>query len=417
MTPHRAYIEGLSQDVLQSKSSTEIAQMATIHCGYFVSPDTAQKVIKRWRERSGIIKESDSPVSSFEIKEATMRDATKDEQARIERLLEKNGYRPNWSLSWVHLKDEDIKTTTLLRNPEQEKQEEDQREKFLERIKNQAPRYRAPKRQKVTDGHLHIIDVADLHINKLALDREGNVSYNADKAVASADKAVDSLVTRGQGYNIEQFILPIGNDVLHTEGMGSSTTKGTPQTSDRHWTQAIDMAFDMYVKMIEGLLTVAPVKIIHCRDNHAEFASYMLAKQVEAYLHRHKWLTSDISHLDRAYHEYGLNLIGFDHGHGVAGNKLPQVVAAEAAAMWGRTVHRRFIRHHVHHADFKKNNVQVKQEEVLKDYPGLSVQYMRTPAGTDDYHHNTGYIGVPKAVDSFVIHPTFGQVAHLSCPV
>lgn len=346
-----------------------------------------------------------------------MRDATKEEQQRIERLLEKNGYRPNWSLSWVHLKDEEIKTTTLLRNPEQEKQEEDQREQFLERIRKQSPRYRAPKRQKVTDGHLHIIDVADLHINKLALDREGNVSYNADKAVASADKAVDSLVTRGQGYNIEQFILPIGNDILHTEGMGNSTTKGTPQTSDRHWTQAIDMAFDMYVKMIEGLLTVAPVKIIHCRDNHAEFASYMLAKQVEAYLHRHKWLTSDISHLDRAYHEYGLNLIGFDHGHGVAGGKLPQVVAAEAAAMWGRTVHRRFIRHHVHHADFKNNTVRVKQDEVLKDYPGLSVQYMRTPAGTDDYHHNQGYVGVPKAVDSFVIHPTFGQVAHLTCPL
>lgn len=346
-----------------------------------------------------------------------MRDATKAEQSRIERLLERNGYRPRWAVSWVHLQDEGIKTTTLLRNPDEVQQEEDWAALHLEKVKKAAPRYRKPTLRKVTDGHLHIIDVADLHINKLAVDRNGAVSYNAEKAVSNAEKAVDSLVTRGQGYNIEQFILPIGNDVLHTEGMGSATTKGTPQTSDRHWTQAVDMAFDMYVRMIEGLLTVAPVKIIHCRDNHAEFASYMLAKQVEAYLHRHKWLTADISHLDRAYHEYGLCLLGFDHGHGVASAKLPQVVAAEAAPLWGRTIHRRFFRHHIHHADFKNSNVRVKQDEVLKDYPGLTVQHMRTPCGTDDYHHNQGYIGVPKVVDSFVIHPTLGQVAHLTCPV
>ena len=346
-----------------------------------------------------------------------MRDATKQELSRIEKLLEKNGYRPRWSVSWVHLHDDGVKTTTLLRNPGEVEQEEKWAEQHLEKVRKAAPKYRKPRTKKVTDGHLHVIDVADLHINKLALDREGNISYNAEKAVSTAEKAVDSLMTRGQGYNVEQFILPIGNDVLHTEGMSSATSKGTPQTVGHHWTQAIDMAFDMYVNMIEGLLMVAPVKIIHCRDNHAEFASYMLAKQVEARFHNHKWLTSDISRLDRAYHEYGLNLLGFDHGHGVAGAKLPQVVAAEAAQMWGRTVHRRFIRHHFHHADFKNSTVRIKEEEILKDYPGLTVQYMRTPCGTDDYHHNQGHVGVPKAVDSFVIHPQMGQVAHFTCPI
>ena len=346
-----------------------------------------------------------------------MRDATKAEQSRIENLLQKNGYRPQWGIAWAHLEDEGVKTTVLLKNPDQIEQEEQWREQHLAEIEKRAPRYRVPKKKKVTDGHLHVIDVADLHINKLALDREGKVLYNTDTAVATAEKAVDSLVTRGQGYNIEQFILPIGNDVLHTEGKGNTTTSGTPQNVAGHWRTAIDEAFEMYVTMIEGLLTIAPVKIIHCRDNHAELTSYMLAREVRAYLHRHKWLTSDISHLDRAYHQYGQCLLGFDHGHGVAGNKLPQVVAAEAAAMWGQTHRRIFYRHHVHHADFKKNNVQVKHEEVLKDYPGLTVQYMRAPCPSDDWHHNQGYVGVPKAVDSFVIHPTMGQVAHLTCPV
>lgn len=348
--------------------------------------------------------------------ESKMRDATKVEQSRIEKLLEKNGYRPQWGIAWAHLEDEGVKTTVLLKNPQEIQQEEKWRDEFLKKVKQAAPRYRTPRKNRVTDGHLHLIDVADLHINKLGVNRDGSINYNADIAVERAHAAVDSLVTRGQGYNVEQFILPIGNDVLHTEGMNPSTSKGTAQTSDRHWTTAIDMAFAMYVSMVESLLTVAPVKIVHCRDNHAEFASYMLAKQLDAYLHRHKWLTSDISHLDRAYHQYGSVLIGMDHGHGVATAKLPQVVAAEQAGLWGQTTKRVFYRHHIHHADFKNSNVRVKEDQTLKDYPGLTIQSMRSPSGTDEYHHNHGYVHAPKAVDSFIIHPTMGQVAHLTCP-
>ena len=348
--------------------------------------------------------------------ERNMRDATQAEQSRIEKLLEKNGYRPQWGIAWAHLEDEGVKTTVLLKNPQEIQQEEEWRDGFLKKVRQAAPKYRTPRKKKVTDGHLHLIDVADLHINKLGVNRDGSINYNADIAVERAHSAVDSLVTRGQGYNAEQFILPIGNDVLHTEGSSNGTSKGTPQTSDRHWTTAIDMAFTMYVSMVESLLTVAPVKIVHCRDNHAEFASYMLAKQLEAYLHRHKWLTSDISHLDRAYHQYGEVMIGMDHGHGVASAKLPQVVSAEQAAMWGLTKKRVFYRHHIHHADFKNSNVRVKEDQVLKDSPGITIQSMRSPSGTDEFHHNQGYVHAPKAIDSFIIHPTMGQVAHLTCP-
>lgn len=343
-----------------------------------------------------------------------MRTPTQKESQLLRELCDEHNLPyDQWKMWWYKIPQHSV----CFVNKEAIEDEQRRFDDFLERVKKRAPRFHTPKAKKVTDGHLHIVDVADLHVNKLALDKEGNVSYNAEKAVSIAEKAVDSLVTRGKGYNVEQFIFPIGNDILHTEAMAGATTKGTPQTRDRHWTQAIDMAFDMYVRMIGSLLKVAPVKIVHCRDNHAEFASYMLAKQVAAYLHRHKWLTTDISHLDRAYHVYGQNLLGFDHGHGTASAKLPQVVAAEVAQLWGQTRNRYFYRHHVHHADFKRANVRVKQDEVLKDYPGLTIQHMRTPCGTDDYHHNAGYVGVPKAVDSFVIHPTMGQVAHLTCPI
>ena len=341
--------------------------------------------------------------------ELKMRDASKKEQSRIERLLEQNGYRPRWSVSWVHLYDGDTKTTTLLRNPEEAEQEEKWQEEFLARIQKQAPQYKVQKK-KVTDGHLHLIDIADLHIGKLALDNDNNRLYNIEQAVASADGAVESLVTRGQGYNIEEFLLPIGNDVLHVDGKGNTTTSGTPQMVAGHWTEMVDAAFDLYVRLAENLASVAPVRLIHCRDNHAEHLSYMLARMVEAQLSNHKWVTTHISHQDRSYYQYGQVMIGMDHGHGAKLRDLPQIAAAEAPKMWGDTNKRYFYRHHLHHASRTEH-------QVLKDLPGLTVQYMRAPCPPDDWHHDQGYIGVPKAVDSFVIHPQMGQVAHLTCPV
>ena len=354
---------------------------------------------------------------AHQTQELTMRDASKQEQSRIERLLENNGYRPQWSVSWVHLMDGDTKTTTLLRNPQEAQQEEEWREEFLAKIKKQSPRRSPPKRKKVTDGHLHLIDIADLHIGKSAFSHDGTPLYDIEKAVSIAHKAVESLVTYGQGYNVEQFILPIGNDVLHIDSKLSATTSGTPQQSDKMWTHMVEAAFDMYVTLAEQLSTIAPVKLVHCRDNHGEHLSYMLARMVEAQLHRNKWVEADISRLDRMYHQYGVNLLGFDHGHGVKSAQLPQVVAAEASTMWGQTRNRYFYRHHLHHGDFKNKRVKVLDEEVLKDYPGLTVQYMRAPCPPDDWHHNAGYIGAPKAVDSFILHPERGQLAHLSCPV
>lgn len=350
-------------------------------------------------------------------KEIAMRDASKKEQSRIEKLLEQNGYRPHWSVSWVHLMDGDTKTTTLLRNPEEAQQEEEWRNEFIENIKKHSPKVPKLKKRKITDPHMQLIDIADLHIGKAAFDHEGNSLYDIDKAVEVAHKAVESLVTYGAPYNPEQFVLPIGNDVLHVDGKGNTTTSGTPQDTDKTWTHMVDAAFYLYVTIAQELATIAPVKLIHCRDNHAEHLSYMLAKQVEAYLHNNPNVSADISRLDRMYHVYGKNLIGLDHGHGVSNGKLQEVVSAEQRKLWGEAEHCTFIRHHLHHADVMKKGVKVLNDQVLKDYAGMTIMYMRSPSSSDGWHHNKGYIGGRKAIDSIVFHPDMGQIAHLSCPV
>ena len=44
----------------------------------------------------------------------------------------------------------------------------------------------------------------------------------------------------------------------------------------------------------------------------------------------------------------------------------------------------------------------------------VSVETMRSPSGTDSWHHIKGYQHAPKAVEGFLHHKMFGQVAKVS---
>lgn len=349
----------------------------------------------------GIIREE----RTLQPMETPMRDATKEEQQRIERLLEKNGYRPNWSLSWVHLRDEDIKTTTLLRNPEEAKREEEWQQKFIESIKKKAPRYPAFKPRKIDDKHLHLIDVADHHLGKDDLLHSYSLELAKDKAI----KSVQSLVNRGSAYNIDQFLFPVGNDVLHVDNKANTTTSGTPQQVNAHWTEMWDAGFNMYVTQLEQLAQVAPVHVVYNRANHAEHLEWTLVKAVQARLCNMKHITWDINRLDRSCYVYGNNFIGTVHGDKAKLDKLPLLFATEFDQEWAIGRKREIFVHHVHHGSetvFKP----------VKDHPGIRVNTLRSMSPTDEWHHNAGFTGVPRSIESYVFHKEYGRMAHLTCP-
>lgn len=401
-TAHGNYLRTLGTDALQSKSSTELAQMATDFCGYFISPDTARKIKNRVLDSGGIIKEERTLTQ-----EANMRDATQSEQSRIERLLKDNGYRPQWGIAWAHLEDNGVKTTVLLKNPAQIKEEEDRHAVMIADLRAHAPKYPPIKYKKVTDGHLMNIDVADLHIGKLALSAQTGADYNCDIAVKSAHDAVTELLRRAQGYPIERFLFPIGNDILHVDGSSNTTTKGTKQDVDGMSWMHFRLAKRMYVEMVERLLKIAPVHIMYNGSNHDENSGYHLAEALESHFYRSKNVTFDIDPKDRKYYAYGRCLIGGTHGHTAKAKDLPLLMATEAPRLWADSQYRYMHIHHIHH--WSKIEFQTG-----KDYPGVTVQSMRSLSAPDVWHAAMGYLGAPRAVDAFLYHPEYGQVNHLS---
>jgi len=80
---------------------------------------------------------------------------------------------------------------------------------------------------------------------------------------------------------------------------------------------------------------------------------------------------------------------------------LPYLMADEAKD-WSSCKYRYMFTHHVHH-------------KIAKDYPGLSIESLRSPSGSDVWHHKMGYTSSNNAaIEGYVHHPKFGQVARIT---
>ena len=127
----------------------------------------------------------------------------------------------------------------------------------------------------------------------------------------------------------------------------------------------------------------------------------LLSDVIQTYYKDCKNITFDCDLRHRKYFKYGKNLIGTTHGDGAKNDILPLLMATEEPVMWSETKHRYVYTHHVHH-------------KVSKDYIGVTVEALRSPSGTDGWHSRNGYTGVPKAVEGFIHHSEYGQVARLT---
>ena len=401
-TAHRQYIESLGLDVINSTDSTTLAKMATDFCGYFVSIDTAQKLRKRILEQGGIIKQSDSPVRSLQGDEAM----THLSEAQTQALLEEcraNGIDTNDVKYFWHKS----KRISMFVVGQKRPTYEQVRDELIAAMKAQAPEYPALKYKKVTDGHLLVIDPADIHIGKLAVMSETGQWYDMKTAVNMVHEGVTGLLAKSSGFPIECIMLVVGNDVLHRDNPQNTTTSGTRQDTDGMWHEAFKAARQMYVEIIERLVQVAPVHVVFNPSNHDYASGYMLADALYCWFNKTKNVTFDIDIIHRKYYQYGENMIATSHGDGAKFGDMPLLMASESPRMWSDTRHRYVYLHHLHH---------FKRHEVLtgKDFPGITIQYLRSPSASDSWHKKQGFTGAPQAIEGFIHHPAQGRVATLS---
>ena len=273
-------------------------------------------------------------------------------------------------------------------------------------IENHSPHYPSIKRKIKLNNHLLVINPADIHIGKYANHIETGDGYNVEIACERVLEGLQGLIDKSKGFEVDRVLFCIGNDVLHIDNVYNTTTAGTNQDVDGKWWEHFEIALALYVKCVEILREIAPVDVIHSMSNHDYQSGFHLAHALKSWFRNDSEVTFDISVAHRKYYKYGKNLIGLEHGDGAKLQNLPLTMAQERPLLWSETTHRYWYLHHLHH--------KVKHKWLdAKDFIGVTVEYMRSPSGTDSWHSRKGYVGVPRAIESFLHQKDSGQVARL----
>tara|TARA_R110000851_G_scaffold160786_1_gene304092 strand:+ start:14961 stop:16040 length:1080 start_codon:yes stop_codon:yes gene_type:complete len=262
---------------------------------------------------------------------------------------------------------------------------------------------KAFKRELGGDPHCFVLDIADLHIGKLGVDG----TYDVDTAVGRGIEGVAKLLNLSAPYQIDQIVFVIGNDILHTDNLTKGTSAGTPQDTDGHWYDAFKAARILYAHILQTLKEIAPVHVVHCPSNHDYMSGFMLAETLQGYFHKDENISFDIGMEHRKYYQYGNSMLAFSHGDGAKLDQVPYLAAHEAPQMWAGTEYRYGYLHHVHH--YKKINFLSGE-----DFIGMTVDYVRSPSGTDRWHDNKGYKGAKIAMEGFLHSFDGGRVSKLT---
>jgi hypothetical protein len=264
-------------------------------------------------------------------------------------------------------------------------------------VKQYAPKYPKIKREKCKDWHLLVIDPADIHIGKLASAFETGEEYSNQTAVQRVLEWVQGILDKSSSYNIDQILFIWGNDILHIDSPKRQTTSWTPQDTDGMWYDNFMIAKQLYVDVLEMLISIADVHFVYNPSNHDYTNGFFLCQTIESFFHNNKNITFETNMSHRKYYQYGKNMIGTTHWDGAKAHDLPVLMATENPIMRSQTLHRYIYSHHVHH-------------KISKDYIGATFETLRSPSGADSRHHRNWYQHAPKAVEGFLHHKDFGQI-------
>lgn len=277
---------------------------------------------------------------------------------------------------------------------------EEIRDEIIADMKQHAPQYPTIQRSVNKDGHLLVIDPADIHIGKLASSFETGEDYNTQIAVQRVKEGVQGILDKSAAWNIDHILFIGGNDILHTDTPKRTTTSGTAQDTDGMWYDNFVIAKKLIIEVLETLMSVADVTFHFNPSNHDYMSGFFLADTLSSWFSKCEHITFDVSMKHRKYFRYYNNLIGTTHADGAKQDALPLLMAVESED-WSSCKRRYGYGHHFHH-------------KVAKDYPGFSYEVLRSPSSTDSWHHRNGYQHAPKAVEGFIHHKEFGQIARLT---
>jgi len=246
-------------------------------------------------------------------------------------------------------------------------------------------------------GNMLEINISDHHFGKLAWPKEtGHKPYDVQIAQAMFQRALNTLIERSRGYKFDQVLFVVGNDLLNSDNVENTTTKGTIVTTDIRYHKTYRTVRYTLIESIEKLKKIAPVTVMVVSGNHDQLAAWHMGDSLESWYRNDEDVTVENDPKYRKYFQFGKVALGFTHGD--KGSDYPMLMATEQPVMWASSKFREIHTGHRH------------CDKVTEDH-GVKVRILPALCPADDWHSENGYVGNMRQAEAFIWNKDQGLIA------
>ena len=269
----------------------------------------------------------------------------------------------------------------------------------IKRIPEKNPGSKAPIRRELE------ISLFDLHLGLRCFKGMADCDWTPDMAEKMTMEILDDLLCLTAHLGpFERIIFPMGNDFLHSDNVYNTTTSFTQQPEADAWQNTFLRGEMLGLAIIERMKKVAPVKIITVPGNHARHTEIALSRIFNAYYHNDENVEIDAGSSPFKFHNFGVNLLGFEHGHSIRQVvRLAALMANECKDIWSQTLYREW---HLGDQHRKGSSKPCTFEE-----QGVSVEYLPGLTPPNEWHRIHSYNWQKRAGMAFIWDATAGCIA------
>lgn len=274
-------------------------------------------------------------------------------------------------------------------------------------MRSRAPLLKVPPVRKLKLPHRRSleIDVMDPHFGLLCRPPEADAPWDMEIAAGMYLQAIDDLVEKTRPYGpFEEVFAPFGNDFVHSDDVFHRTTAGTTQPESIAWHHVYVEAKKIAIEMVMKLRKVAKkVHLYQIPGNHSRVSDFTMAQVLEAWFHRDPAVVVHADSSPYKFHRYGVNLIGFEHGHSVSSIRLAALMANECRDIWHQTEYREW---HLGDQHRKGSSKPAAFEE-----QGVSVEYIPGLTAPNEWHRLKAFSHQKRGAMAFVYDFHTGPIA------
>ena len=284
---------------------------------------------------------------------------------------------------------------------------EDALNRILVKFEKHTPKRHAHAFDTPKDPHLLVISLPDAHIGMLAWERNTGNNYDTEIACALYVETAKKLLGLASGFELDEILLVIGNDLFHANDHSTLTPKsGNRLDVDSRFSHIFESTVDAHIALIDLFVGIAPVRVLWVPGNHDPEIGWYLAKVIEAWYRAVPEVVVDVEPTPRKHYRYGVNLLAWTHGDEEKEARLPAIMAMSWPEDWARSVYREWQIGHWHR---KKELLTTPVSEV----DGVRVRTLPSLSAKDRWHVLKGYQSI-RAGEAYLYSKADGYTGHFS---